>query len=73
MSKRKNKISVPITRQGKDISRVIFQIAEDGKYDIKFEFMGNPYQVHSYRLFSLSPITWNGNTKCQVPLNFYKP
>lgn len=71
MSKRKNKISVPITRQGKDISRVIFQIAEDGKYDIKFEFMGNPYQVHSYRLFSLSPITWNVENPQNVNMSYH--
>lgn len=49
---KQNKISVPITRYGKDICRVIFQRNADGKYDIKFEFMGNSYQVNSYRLFS---------------------
>lgn len=56
--KSKNKISIPIVKEGKDLCRMIFQRAEEGKFDLKLEFRNNPYQVYSYRLFALSPIEW---------------
>ena len=71
MSKNKNEISVPIVKQGKDICRVIFRQAEDGKYDIKFEFRGNPYEVYTYRLFSLSPIIWNVDAPQHVNMSYH--
>lgn len=71
MSRNKNNISVPVVKQGKDICRIIFQKAEDGKYDIKFEFRGNPYEVHTYRLFSLSPIVWNVNDPQHINMSYH--
>ena len=72
MSKNKNKISVPVVKQGKDICRIIFQNAEDGKYDIKFEFRGNPYEVYTYRLFSLSPIIWNVDNPQHINMSYHR-
>ena len=69
---KQNKISVPITRYGKDICRVIFQRNADGKYDIKFEFMGNSYQVNSYRLFSYEPIIWNVENPQNVNMSYHR-
>lgn len=69
---KQSKISVPITRYGKDICRVIFQRNDDGKYDIKFEFMGNSYQVNSYRLFSYEPIIWNVENPQNVNMSYHR-
>lgn len=72
MSKNKNKISIPIVKQNKDLCRMIFQKAENGKYDIKLEFRGNPYQVYTYRLFSLSPIIWNIDDPQNVNMSYHR-
>lgn len=71
MGRNENRISVPVVVQGKDICRIIFQKAEDGKYDIKFEFRGNPYDVYTYRLFSLSPIIWNVDDPQHINMSYH--
>lgn len=50
-----NKISFPMVKDDKDICRIIFQKAEFGKYDVKLEFLDNPYQVSIYKLFNKKP------------------
>ncbi len=44
---------------GKDICRAIFQQSTENnsKYDIKFEFLGNPFQAIVYKLFNTTPET----------------
>lgn len=71
MSRKKNTINIPVIKHGKDICRLIFQKAEDCKYDIKLEFRGNPYQVCTYRLFSLSPIIWNVEHPQRVNMSYH--
>lgn len=50
-----NKISFPVVKDSKDICRIIFQKSEFGKYDIKLEFLDNPYQISIYKLFNKNP------------------
>lgn len=69
--KGKNHISIPVVKQGKDICRLIFQKAEDGKFDIKLEFRGNPYQICTYRLFAFQPIVWNVENPQNVNMSYH--
>lgn len=55
----KEQISVPVIKNGKDICRIIFTRVDNGRYDIKIDFLGNDFQVQFYRLFSHRPIIWN--------------
>lgn len=59
MSSHKDRISVPIVKDGKDICRLVFMKADKGRYDLKLDFLGNSFQVQSYRLFSHRPIVWD--------------
>lgn len=59
MSSHKDRISVPIVKDGRDICRLIFMKADEGRYDLKLDFLGNSFQVQSYRLFSHRPIVWD--------------
>lgn len=69
--KNKNQISIPIVKDNKDLCRLIFQKAEAGNYDIKIECLGNPYQVYTYRLFSMSPICWNIDNPQDVNMSYH--
>ncbi len=55
----KTQISVPVIKNGKDICRLIFTKADNGRYDLKIDFLGNAFQIQSYRLFSHRPIMWD--------------
>ena len=59
--KNKNKISIPIIKNGKDICRLIFTKDENmqGCYDLKINLQKNPYEVWTYRLFARYPIIWD--------------
>lgn len=55
---RKNKINIPIVKNGKDICRLLFTRDENmpGFYDLKINFRKNLFEVWSYRLFARCPI-----------------
>lgn len=55
----KDQSSIPVIKNGKDICRLIFTKADNGRYDIKIDFLGNAFQVQTYRLFSHRPIVWD--------------
>lgn len=55
----REQISVPIIKNGKDICRLIFTKVDNGRYDLKINFLGNAFQVQSYRLFAHRPIIWD--------------
>lgn len=57
----KNKIDIPIIKDGKDICRLIFTKDESmpGRYDLKLDFRKNVYEVWTYRMFARYPIIWD--------------
>ena len=67
-----SEISIPIIKGDKDICRLIFQCGEAGKYDIKINFLENPFEVWKYRLFSWSPIIWNVEHPQHVEASYHR-
>lgn len=59
MSNHKDRIIVSIVKDGRDICRLIFMKADEGRYDLKLDFIGNSFQVQTYRLFSQRPVVWD--------------
>lgn len=59
MSKHDSRIFVPIVKDGKDICRLIFIKADEGRFDLKLDFLGNSFQVQTYKLFSQRPVMWD--------------
>lgn len=43
MSKHDSRIFVPIVKDGKDICRLIFIKADEGRFDLKLDFLGNSF------------------------------
>ena len=69
--KKKNVIDIPIIKGDKDICRLLFRKKEEGKYDIKIDFRGNNFEVNTYRLFALMPITWNIKNPQKVNMSYH--
>ena len=71
--KNKNKINVPIIKNGKDICRLIFTKDENmrGCYDLKINLQKNPYEVWTYRLFARYPIIWDVDGSENVSMSYH--
>lgn len=48
-------VSVPIVKNGKDLCRMVFTDKSNGLYDVKIDFLKQPFIVLSYPVFSLKP------------------
>lgn len=70
MGKKKD-IYIPVIKDGKDICRLIFMKANDGKYDLKIEFLNNAFGVQTYRLFSYRPIVWDVENLEKVNISYH--
>lgn len=55
MSEEKNRTKIAITKEGKDLFRLIFDPEENGKYDIKIACLGKPYNINVYQHFAYRP------------------
>lgn len=71
--KNKNKISIPIVKNGKDICRLIFTKDENmpGCYDLKINMQKNPYEVWAYRLFARYPVMWDVDDSENVSMSYH--
>jgi hypothetical protein len=56
MSKDNDQSKIAITKNGKDLFRLIFVPAGEGKYDVKICCLGKPYIVDIYQHFAYRPI-----------------
>lgn len=73
MSKRnENIIRVPIIKSDKDICRIIFQKSDNGKYDIKLEFMGNDYKVYVHKLFERNSVEINVKNPDSTNISYHR-
>lgn len=70
---RKNKINIPIVKNGKDICRLIFTRDENmpGYYDLKINFQKNLFEVWSYRLFARCPIVWHMDDTENISMSYH--
>lgn len=64
-------IKIPIVKDGKDICRMIFTEDIDGKFDVKIDFLGNPYSVMAYRLFQNIPEVWEVEDPSHTSLTYH--
>lgn len=67
----KKDVSIPVVKSNKDICRLIFQSQENGKFDIKIDFLKNEYKVQLYRLFAERPIIWDVDNSENVNISYH--
>lgn len=72
MPRKKKDEKIAVVVDGKDVCRIIPFKPSDGRYDLKFDFLGNDFDTSCYRLFSHRPILWEIYDSNQFELTYHK-
>ena len=72
MPKKSKDEKIAVVVDGKDVCRIIPFQPSDGRYELKFDFLGNEFDISCYRLFAPRPIQWEISDSNQFELTYHK-
>ena len=72
MPKKPKDEKIAVVVDGKDVCRIVPFKPSDGRYEIKFDFLGNKFDISCYRLFAPRPIQWEIFDSNQFELTYHK-